>query len=172
MSVYRHVCYILLDEHDLRDNTLNPLAKMRQRRTPWARRVLGVFVVVWLNMALQPCAMAFGGPGEHDCLHCPPAHAEEGSAHSQHHSDDSDSVSSPCEMGASQCTFGDDFNYDGRILKVKVKDVPVDVPLAIAPGIAEVSLAAISPAVPCNSIRSYIPGDPPPLNVLYCVYLD
>ena len=137
--------------------------------------MLGVFAIVWLNMALQPCAMAFGGGGDHDCVHCPPVQAEEGSAHGAHHqddSDDADSVSSPCDMGVSQCAFGDDFNYDGRILKVKVKDAPGDVPLAIAPGIAEVSLAAISPAIPCNSIRSCVPGEPPPLNVLYCVYLD
>lgn len=167
-----HVCYILFDDHDLRDNTLNPLAKIRQRQTPWARRVLGVFAVVWLNMALQPCAMAFGGASEADCLHCPPAHAEGGPEHSQHHSDDADPGNSPCEMGASQCTFVDDFNYDGRILKVKVKDAPGDVPLGIAPGIAEISPAAISPVVPHDCIRSYNPGDPPPLNVLYCVYLD
>lgn len=75
-------------------------------------------------------------------------------------------------MAATQCTFGDDFNYDGRILKVKVKDAPDDAPMGIAPVTAEFSLATISTAIPCNSIRSYIPGNPPPLNVLYCVYLD
>ena len=123
-------------------------------------------------MALQPCAMAFGGASESDCLHCPPAHADVDSSHAAHHSDDSDSGSSQNDMCASQCAFVDDFNHDGRILKVKVKDAPGDVLLAIAPGIAEVSLAATSPAIPCNNLRSWLPGDPPPLNVLYCVYLD
>ena len=59
-----------------RADTLNTQSKSRQARIPWARRVLGAFVVVCLNMALQPCAMAFGG--DHDCVHCPPAITDEG----------------------------------------------------------------------------------------------
>ena len=42
-------------------------------QTPWARYALSLFVVVWLNTALQPCAMAAGDAGghDHDCPYCP-----------------------------------------------------------------------------------------------------
>ena len=51
----------------LREHNLNLLAKIRRRQKPWARRVLGLFVMVWLNVALQPCAMALGDA--HDIWH-------------------------------------------------------------------------------------------------------
>ena len=154
-----------------RENTLNPQSKIGQARTPWARRVLGTFVVVCLNLALQPCAMAFGG-GEDDCVHCPPAMTEEGAAHSMHHADDSDSTSTNCATGMSQCMVGDDINVDSRTSTIKVKDVPADSVLAIAPAMPVPALAEYSPLLAQLCIRSYLPGEPPPLNVLYCVYLD
>lgn len=116
--------------------------------------------------------MAFGGASEHDCVHCPPALTEEGAAHSMHHADDSDSTFAPCSTGMSQCTVGDDINIDSRTSTIKVKDAPADTPLAIAPLMAVPELTEYSASLPHSCIRSYLPGDPPPLNVLYCVYLD
>ncbi len=158
--------------HRLRETILNKQSTIRQARTPWTRRVLGMFVVVCLNMALQPCAMAFGGAGENDCMHCPPALAEEGASHSMHHADDSNGRSAPCATGMSQCVVGDDINIDSRTSTVKVKDVPADMPLAIVSSMVVLAPAEYSASLPRSCTRSYLPGDPPPLNVLYCVYLD
>ncbi len=161
-----------IDRYHHREKTLNTQSKIRQARTPWTRRVLGMFVVVCLNMVMQPCVMAFGGGGEHDCVHCPPALTEEGSSQSMHPADDSDSSSAACDTGMSQCAAGDDVNIDSRTSTVKVKDAPADTPLAIAPTIAVPELTEYSASLPHSCIRSYLPGNPPPLNVLYCVYLD
>ena len=158
--------------HWHRADTLKSQTINRQARTPWTRRVLGTFVVVCLNLALQPCAMAFGGAGEHDCMHCPPALAEEGAAHSMHRADDSNGSSAPCATGMSQCVVGDEINIDSRTPTVKVKDVPSDTLLAIAPANAVLTPAEYSASLPVSFVRPYLPGDPPPLNVLYCVYLD
>ena len=142
---------------------------MQQRRTPSARRVLGLFVVVWLNMALQPCAMAFGGVGDHDCMHCPPANSGEVSSHSAHDMDHSAPVTAPCETNASQCTIVDDFNYDGR--STKVKDAPSDVPIGITLSDDGVLSESRSYAHSAIGGRSHPPSSSPPLNILYCIYL-
>ena len=51
-------------------------AGSRKRQTRGGK-VLGLFVAVWLNLALAPCAMAIEAgedhPGDHPCPHCPPA---------------------------------------------------------------------------------------------------
>ena len=144
---------------------------MRQRRVPWGRRTLGLFVVVWLNMALQPCSMAFGGEDDHDCLHCPPTHSEAGSSHSGHEADQSNPGKAPCEPDASQCAFLDDFKYDGRTIKVKVEDTPGNLPVGIVSSIG------------CDAFKdnllqhsrigeySYVPACRTSLTVLYGVYL-
>ncbi len=147
-----------------------PLANIRQRQIPWAHRVLGMFVVVWLNMALQPCAMAFGD--EHDCPQCPPAHSRERPSQTSHESYDKALEGAPCYAEASQCAFSDDYNYDGRTVQIKVKDAPSDVPVAIAPVVVASSLADTVFVSPGPDDPSYRPGVPPSLNILYCVYLD
>lgn len=142
---------------------------MQQRKTPSARRVLGLFVVVWLNMALQPCAMAFGGAGDHDCMHCPPAHSGAVSSHSAHDMDHAAQDTVSCETSASQCTIVDDFNYDGR--SAKVKDAPSDVPVGITMSNAGVLSASRSYVHSAMGDRSHPPSGFPPLNILYCIYL-
>ncbi len=124
--------------------------------------------MVWLNMALQPCAMAFGDANDHDCPHCPPMHSEEASAHNM---DNSDHGTSPCETSVSQCAILEDFNYDGRTVKVKVDNEPGDVPVGIVASIAANSFAG-------NSLQLFSIGDysnsiarRAALNILYCVYL-
>jgi hypothetical protein len=162
---------IVCERESLERIILKKQSTIRHSRTPWARRVLGTFVVVCLNMALQPCAMAFGG-GEDDCVHCPPALTEGGSSHSMHHADDSASTSTSCATGMSQCMVGDDINVDSRTPTIKVKDAPADTPLAVVPAMAVLELAEYSTSLPQLCIRSYPPGESPPLNVLNCVYLD
>lgn len=144
---------------------------MRQRRGPWGRRVLGLFVVVWLNVILQPCAMAFGGDSDHGCNHCPPAVSAEVSSHRAHEADSSEHSTSPCETNASQCAFLDDFKYDGRTAKVKIENAPADIPVGIL-----ASTVVFQPGNTSSALRgtvdiSCLPGDPPSLTVLYGVYL-
>jgi hypothetical protein len=122
-------------------------------------------------MALQPCAMAFGDAIDHNCQHCPPGHSEEGLSHSSHGVDHSDSGASPRETDAPQCTILDDFNYDSRIFKVKVKDSPSDESTGIAPSVAGVPFSDNSCAILNIGDTSLLPGQEPPLNILYCVYL-
>ena len=147
------------------------LATIRQRQAPWARSVLGLFVVVWLTMALQPCAMAFGGSNSHGRSHCPPVQTEETSSHSAYVVDQSDPSVPPCETSAAQCAFVDDFNYDGRVIEVKVKDEPSDEPFGAAAPIPVIAIEDRLVANPGIGNSSFFPGDSPLLNVLYCVYL-
>ena len=147
------------------------LGTIRQRKAPWTRRVLGMFVVVWLNMALQPCAMAFGDAIDHTCQHCPPAHVEATAAHTGHGADHSNSDTAPCETDASQCTLLEDFNYDGRVNNVKVKDAPSDGPVCIAPSIAVISPGNQLCEISDVGDHSCLPGHQPLLNILYCVFI-
>lgn len=134
--------------------------------------MLGLFVVLWLNMALQPCAMAFSDEHQHDCPQCPPAHSREIPPQGSHESHDKALEGAPCNAGASQCAFSDDYNYDGRTAQIKVKDAPSDVPVAIAPAVVGLSLADTVSASLGPDDPSHRPGVPPSLNILYCVYLD
>jgi hypothetical protein len=150
---------------------LNYLASIRQQQQSWGRRALGLFAIVWLNLVLQPCAMALQSDIDIDvdCLHCPPALSEDISSHSTHEADHSGLGTSLCEANASQCAPADDFNYDGRA--VKIKDAPSNLPVGIAPPIADIPLENNSSALLDIGDYSYPPGGPPHLNVLYCVYL-
>lgn len=134
--------------------------------------MLGLFVVVWLNMALQTCAMAFGDEHEHNCPQCPPAQSREMPSQRSHESSDMTLVSAPCNADASQCGFSDDYNYDNRTVQIKVKDAPSDVPVAIAPAVIALSVADMVSVSPGPDYPWHQPGVPPSLNILYCVYLD
>jgi hypothetical protein len=127
--------------------------------------------MVWLNVALQPCAMAFGGDNDHGCLHCPSADSGGVSSNMAHEADHSESSTPPCEPNASQCTFLDGFKHDGRTANVKVEDAPDDVPVAILPSAAVFPLGNSLSRLPGMGDMSYLPGDSPSLNVLYGVYL-
>jgi len=149
---------------------LNVLTTMRQRQAPWTRSVLGLFVVVWLNMVLQPCAMAFGDPNNPDRAHCPTMQTEETTSQSAYDAAESAGVL-PYETSAAQCAFIDDFNYDGRMVEAKVKNEPSDETPGVAAPFPAIALEKGLMASPGAGNHSFFPGDPPPLNVLYCVYL-
>jgi len=145
---------------------LSLLASIRQQQQTWARRALGLFVAVWLNLALQPCAMALESMQDKDCAHCPPAQLHEHSG--MHESMDHEM---PCADAATDCSFSEDLNYDGRSGQLKLKDAQFDAPVAIAP--REFSSFNNSPVNfrPRPRYASVHAGAPPPLNVLHCVYL-
>ena len=141
------------------------LANIRQGKQTWGRRALGLFGAVWLNLAVQPCAMAYEAD-DHDCPHCPPAHTHE---HGDMHGSMDDKM--PCADGAADCTIDEDWSHDARGAQHKLKDLPSELPVAIAP--QELNAQLYRPVGPAG-LSGYSPvraGAPPSLNVLYCVYL-
>jgi hypothetical protein len=137
---------------------------------PWTRRVLGLFVVMGLNLALQPCAMAMGVDDEHDCPRCPTSHTSEHVGHDMA-SHGNTASEMPCATGADDCSPMDTLNVDGRVTPHKVKDLPSDQPVAILSSAA--LLSTVDYHVQSKSLpRTYrTPGNSLPLNILYCVYL-
>ena len=146
---------------------MSPLPVSRRKRISRARRALGVFAVVWLNLVLQPCAIAF-----EDSEECPRCPAEMDGSGMSHHGDSHDSGNSaaPCATSGSDCTFVDDYSHD-RGGYAKLKDAPNNASVAVV----DTNL------VPSNVSRTMsqgvkrhtfaAPGAAPPLNILYCVYL-
>ena len=120
---------------------------------------------MWLNFALQPCAVALDGKDDHDCPHCP--HGNDGSS-----AELPALAGMPCATSANDCGQAGELWFDGRDAGLKLKDAPSKVLLAILP---------VAPPVPAvrsvarerwHPARSPPPGNRTPLNVLYCVYLD
>lgn len=139
-------------------------------QTPWTRGVLAVLVVFSLSLALQPCAMAMSGDQGRDCPHCPPPESQD---HHQHHGSETDEIDqAPCASASDDCSLDDEFNYDGRNAQVKLKDLPIDAPLAINDLIDAATVARFDDLRGVFPTRSPPPDSAPPLNVLYCVYLD
>lgn len=144
---------------------MSHFANIRQGRQTWGRRALGLFVAVWLNLAVQPCAMAYEAD-DHDCPHCPPAQTHE---HGDMHGGMDQKM--PCADGAADCAIDEDWSHDARGAQHKLKDLPAEIPVAIAP--QELNAQLYRPAGPAG-LSGFSPeraGAPPPLNVLYCVYL-
>jgi hypothetical protein len=137
---------------------------------PGARRVLVLLIVAWLNLALQPCAMALGADPVPDCPHCPSAQASEDAAQAMHAAAD---AAMPCATSVGSvgdCDSLDEMRADSRAGELKVKDAPGDQPVALLPAAALVDQWAFA-APAALPVRCNCPAASPPLNVLYCVYL-
>lgn len=137
------------------------LASIRRQQRAWGKNALGLFVAVWLNLALQPCAMADSMDVEQ-----PPMQMHE---HGGMHGDMDEQM--PCADGLTDCSIVDDVSHDGRNGQLQLKDTAGDMPVAIV--VQETSLpfpaptdARLHPRYACGHA-----GASPPLNVLYCVYL-
>ena len=125
---------------------------------------------MWLNLALQPCALALDRMDDHDCPHCPPTETgEHGDYAMSAHASAMDKM--PCATSADDCSPIDDFNYHGRNTELKLKDAPSDLPLAIHPSITQVPATRCSPGIGWRPSRSSPPGKQVSLNILYCVFL-
>lgn len=144
-------------------------ARHRQYGKPRGLRAFGLFVAVWLNLALQPCAMAFAEQDAPDCPHCPPAQAqahEHGAAHAAMQR------SAPCADGAGDCAVIDDINHDGRSCQPKLKFPGADLPIAAAADVVDAAEPRLSRRTSSPEPLYLFSGSPRPLHVLYCVYLD
>ena len=146
---------------------MSHFANSRQRQSR-GRRALGLFVAVWLNLSLQPCAMAYEADDQdHDCPHCPPAATHE---HGNKHAGMDRGM--PCADGMADCAIDADWSHDGRGANAKLKDAPADAPAAIVPTEAATRPPPLGSSIPPPRFLTLRPGAPPPLHVLYCVYLD
>ena len=158
------------------------LNTLRAHGHTWGRFVLSLFVVSWLSVSLQPCLMAMeseadaamtmeSGHSAHashsadaaspdadeDCGHCPPAACE---------------VAMSCDVEmSSECQPDVQCSLDGRRAKLTLKDAQFDIPLGIAPAIADASFADHKILLPGIRVVATAPGYQPPLNLLNCVYL-
>ncbi len=135
------------------------------------RFVLSVFVVAWLNLAVQPCLMAMELAPEpeaatahsahashsdsHDCDHCPPA------------IDHKHQTCASC--AASVCESTPDSNYDARNQLPKLKDISTYVAIADPVPRLESGLRN-EPVQSFRCAELSWPGEPP-LNLRYCVFL-
>lgn len=151
------------------------VADKRQTCRTRTRGVLGMLVIAWLNIAIQPCAMALGSIEDHDCPHCPPSHADEPSEHAVHgqHMAARDSASSamPCATQATDCGLPDELNFDGRAIKLELKDAPGDVSVAVLPAYGYQPARRPARYHHWHGSRSPPIASSVPLNIYYCVYL-
>lgn len=145
---------------------MNNLASISKQRRTWGRSALGLFAVVWLNLALQPCAMAFEAEDDPNCPHCPPVEMQ--GHHDMHAGMDAET---PCADGMSDCGLDGDFSHDARGGQSKLKAGESGTPLAI---VATEIAALVQPPARERSpprITTAHLGASTPLHVLYCVYL-
>ncbi len=136
---------------------MNLLQAIRKRRRRWVSQVMGLLGVVWLSMVLQPCLMAadmggMDGMGG-DCPHCP----------------------TPMTQGcgsSGECTYIDRVDYDGRTPHVKpANDLPDQNPELFGALATPIPLPGeVCATGPPSGAGPDLPT--PPLNILFCVYLN
>ena len=139
-------------------------ANSAKRRHSLGRRALGLFAAVWLNLALQPCAMAMAA--DHDCPHCPPANEHEMAGH---HGHAVQAEQAPCASLDPGCGELDDVSLDGRSGQLKLKDLG-ELPVAVAP-CYDSRFTTPATTIHESTGPPVWPGGAPPIHVLNCVYL-
>ena len=141
--------------------------RITARRKPAGlrRNVLGLLTVLWLNMAVLPCAMAF--ESAEACPHCPPADEHEMAAHHGHGEPRAEPA---CATMQVECCDLQEASVDTRGGKLEVKPAS-EVVFVTAPPITAVPVRTSGQRY-CAADPPDAPGVAPPLHVLYCVYLD
>lgn len=148
---------------------MTSLVTIRHAQTNRARRIFAGFVVIWLNLVFQPCAMAMDGGDAHDCPDCPPQHT---SMHMDHGETDVPvgMTEMPCASGT-DCSVIDNVYFDARSTKLEATDLPDELPLVIYPPYLNQALPRSSVCPSWHRLRSPPPGNSVALNILHCVYL-
>lgn len=132
------------------------------------RGVFGLLGVLWLNMAVLPCAMAF--QGNEDCAHCPPADRHENHHDmAAHHDLGQAEARHSCATMPVECCDVMAANVDARGGKLDYKPAN-DVAFATAPLPCDDNCRHPGTAEAASDPPD-ITGSSPPLRVLYCVYL-
>ena len=128
---------------------LNLLATVRNHQISSGRSLIIALAVVWLNIALQPCAMALNvsGPAD-DCTHC------------------SDAMARLCgESHTGNCTGLDFVGPDARSAQIKSAQF-----LTLTPIHCAQNSAANANGTSASAQLSQV-YQPPAINILNCVYL-
>jgi hypothetical protein len=149
---------------------LNHMPTCQQKRTTRAGWALGLFAMVWLNLAVQPCAMAFGiQSAANACGHCPLL-----ADHAAGHQVDVGNTSQQIFAHDGSCLLGSASNYsvDSRDGQGTCKDSlkPASAPFVIA-ATEEISPTHDSINIGLDGIDSPPALDTQALNILYCRYL-
>lgn len=147
---------------------MNPIATMRQRKSPWVQYALWVVVAVWASLALVPCATAADDVSVHGCVQCPPDASGAVGPQLVH---DNVLQAVPCAADVSRCQMDNELICDSRNAQAKVKQVPGDGAAAISSTIADILVAYPDYRIGIDESTQWH-GMPIPLNVLYCVYLN
>lgn len=128
---------------------LNLLAGARDHQNCWSRSLIVALAVVWLNIALQPCAIALNVSSPADnCTHC------------------SDAMARLCgESHTGDCTGLDFASPDARSAQIKSAQFPTLTPIHCAQNSAA---NANGTSAPPQLSQAY---QPPAINILNCVYL-
>ena len=130
----------------------------------WTKLTRGALLaVMWLNMVITPCAMAFESD-DHDCPHCPPAEEHSMAGHHGH-----GKVERSCATMQSECCDLADATVESRPDKSQFKSLPDIAPIgaAILADLLLPNYRAVTAADPPDP-----PGPSQRLHVLNCVYLD
>ncbi len=124
-----------------------------------------MFAAVWVVLALQPCAAALEKVT--GCVHCPTQQVEQ---MAMHHDHDVIEDKADCASLPAQCGEPGDISFDGRTGQLKVKDI-VELPVAIA-ATTDVFVSDVAASTICATDPPNLQGNPRPLYILNCVYLD
>lgn len=131
----------------------------RNRSGNRVRSTLALVLVAMLNLVVQPCSMAMDADSGHPCPHCPVSVAGEHDMHAAPVADTAD------------CEIIEAVSHDVRSAQFGQKDATDDLSVAVI----ELSSPRL-PELPSGALvyrsSSGVPPGGPPLNVLYCVYLD
>lgn len=139
-------------------------ATARRKTAALKRNLLGLLAVLWLNMAVLPCAMAF--ESDEPCPHCPPA---EDHQMASHHGHGKAKATPSCATAQPECCDLAAASIDTRGSNLQIK--PTSDVVFIAPHFSAVLPAQASVQRHVASDPPDISGTSPPLHVLYCVYL-
>ena len=136
--------------------------------TALRRGVLGLLTILWLNMAMAPCALAF--QVDDDCPHCPPA--EEHAPHhtmGAHEGHDHPVAKPSCATAQTDCCDAIAASAEGRGSKLEHR--PASDVVFAGPPLSEARSALRCPYNRRAADPPEIIGCSPPIRTLYCVYL-
>lgn len=163
------------------------LAKIRSGQARWGHASLALLTFAWLNVVLQPCAMAMAGDFG-DCHHVASGHGHEPASHEtmaghghdmaagqaedhgDRQGDDAESRCTDCRGDLADCAHLSDINKSERS-----KQPAPDHGIAWLVLPATAYTQPVDPRPPPSSgarDAARLSGAFPPLSVLYCVYLD
>jgi len=141
------------------------LRLLRQFAPRIARTTLGLFVVVWMNMAAQPCLMALESESAND------AAAMTADAHGDEHCPHCPPEEIPDSPSNDQCSFVSGYDYDARTPNSDTF-LKIQPPVAVASDWTSVFADAASvPRLP----RADAAGEPhhhPPPFLDFCRFIE